>query len=228
VLFRSELLSKLEKEINFPLIIKPLNLGSSVGIRLAKNKSECAAAIEHALLFANEILAEHAVTDIKEVNVSVIGDGNHAEASECEEPVHTAEILSYEDKYAGGLKSETNGAKSGMVSLKRKIPAEITNETRDKIRRIAVDAFKALNCSGVSRADFIIDLDTDKIYFNEINTIPGSLSFYLWEPLGVTYPELLERVIKLALKRERENSSVNFSFNTNILKNAKLGGKGSK
>ena len=117
-----------------------------------------------------------------------------------------------------------------MASLKRKIPADITSEMRDKIRKMAVDAFICLGCSGVSRIDFMIDMATNKVYLNEINTIPGSLSFYLWEPLGVKYEQLLDSMIQLALKADRENHKVVYSFETNVLEGVHLGGgtKGSK
>jgi D-alanine-D-alanine ligase len=97
------------------------------------------------------------------------------------------------------------------------------------VRDLAVRSFKALGCNGVSRMDFMIDEETGKLYFNEINPIPGSLSFYLWEPVGVPYGDLLDRMIQLAFKRQRTEESVTFSFDTNILANADLGGaKGSK
>ena len=97
------------------------------------------------------------------------------------------------------------------------------------VQSLAVKAFKALGCNGVSRIDFMIDEDTDKLYFNEINTIPGSLAFYLWEPIGVSYKELLDRMIQLSLKRLRTEESLTFTFDTNILATASLGGsKGSK
>ena len=116
-----------------------------------------------------------------------------------------------------------------MASVSRRIPAELTPEKREEVRELAVRSFKALGCNGVSRIDFMIDADTDKLYFNEINTIPGSLAFYLWEPVGVTYKELLDRMIQLALKRERTEESLTFTFDTNILNQASFGGpKGSK
>lgn len=137
------------------------------------------------------------------------------------------EILSFEDKYvSGGAKDSKT---SGMASLKRKIPADITPEMREEIRELAVKAFKCLGCCGVSRIDFMIDNDENKVYLNEINTIPGSLAFYLWEPLGTKYPKLLDKTVTLALKRERELKNLNFTFKSNILANAKLGGvKGGK
>jgi D-alanine-D-alanine ligase len=109
-----------------------------------------------------------------------------------------------------------------MANLARKIPADITPEQREEVRDMAVRSFKALGCNGVSRIDFMIDEDTGKLYFNEINPIPGSLSFYLWEPVGVPYKELLDRMIQLALKRARIEDSLTFTFDTNILANAKL------
>ena len=117
-----------------------------------------------------------------------------------------------------------------MATLKRKIPADITDEQRTIIREYAVKAFKCLGCGGVSRIDFMMDTKTGNIWLNEINTIPGSLSFYLWEPLGVKYTELLDRMIALALKRERENSSITYTFDSNVLQGVNLGGgtKGAK
>jgi D-alanine-D-alanine ligase len=204
-----------------PCIIKPVNLGSSIGIKIAHNKEELSDAIENAFLFSDRVMAERAVTNLKEVNCAVLGDRDNAEASECEEPVSTGGILDFNDKYAGGKggsKSEGGGKNhSGMASLKRKIPADITQSQREEIRSMAVSAFKELGCSGVARIDFLIDTDSGKILFNEINTIPGSLSFYLFEPLKISYSELLDKLIALALKRQREKSNLNFSFESNIL-----------
>ena len=116
-----------------------------------------------------------------------------------------------------------------MATLKRKIPAEITPEQDEFIRKTAVDAFRYLGCCGVTRIDFMIDMAADKIYINEINTIPGSLAFYLWEPKGVKYPELLERMISLALKRYRQGEKISYSFDTNILSmGGSFGSKGTK
>ncbi len=221
-----EIIKAVEEKTNYPVIIKPVNLGSSVGIRKAKNRDELIDALDYAFTFALKVLVENAITDLKEINCSVLGDYENAEASECEEPFANDEILSYQDKYVGGTKGS---GKSGMASLKRKIPADISPEMREEVRTMAVKAFKCLGCSGVSRIDFMLDKSTGKIYLNEINTIPGSLSFYLWEPMGVKYSELLDRMISLALKRERENKAISFSFDSNILETASFGGsKGSK
>ena len=220
-------LDLIESRTQYPVIVKPVNLGSSVGIRKAKDREDLEDALDYAFTFAIKVLVENAITELKEINCSVLGDYEDAQASECEEPVANDEILSYQDKYVGGTKSQ--GGKSGMASLKRKIPADITPEQREEVRTLAVKAFKALGCSGVSRIDFMLDKATGKIYLNEINTIPGSFAFYLWEAAGMKYPELLDRMIELAFKRERENKSISFSFDTNILETASFGGsKGSK
>jgi D-alanine-D-alanine ligase len=229
------LVARIEEAFSYPVIIKPLNLGSSIGIKKASDREGLLEALELGFEFSKKILVEHAISDLKEINCSVLGDYESAEASECEEPVNSDDILTFEDKYIGGAKGGSKtGAKSsgskGMASLKRKIPADITPEMRDKIRKMAVDAFIALGCSGVSRIDFMIDKSTNEVYLNEINTIPGSLSFYLWEPLGMKYEHLLDNMIQLALKADRENHKVVYSFETNVLEGVKLGGgsKGSK
>ena len=218
----------IEEIFGYPVIIKPVNLGSSVGISVAKNKVELAKSIDDAFRYATKVLVEHAISNLREINCSVLGDENDAEASEIEEPLHTKDILSYEDKYVSNAKG--GGTKnSGMASVSRKIPADLSPEKREEVRSLAVRAFKALGCNGVSRIDFMIDEDNGKLYFNEINTIPGSLSFYLWEPLGVPYKVLLDRMIQLALKRARIEESLTFTFDTNILDQASFGGaKGSK
>ncbi|MBQ6439002.1 MAG: D-alanine--D-alanine ligase [Mogibacterium sp.] len=218
----------IEKTFGYPVIIKPVNLGSSVGIGVAKSRDELIDAIDDAFRYAARVMAEHAISKLREINCSVLGDENEALASECEEPLTSGEILSYEDKYVnsggkkGGAKGGTGSKGAGMANLSRKIPAELSPEKREEIRELAVKSFKALGCCGVSRIDFMIDEDEDRLYFNEINPIPGSLSFYLWEPVGVPYKELLDRMIQLALKRTRIEESLTFTFDTNILANAKL------
>ncbi len=221
-----KILEDVEAKISYPVIVKPINLGSSVGIKVARNREELQEAVDYAFQYAMNILIEKAITNLKEINCSVIGDYETAESSECEEPVNTDEILSYEDKYIGGNK---DGGSKGMASLQRKIPADISEEERKTIRELAAKTFQTLGCSGLSRIDFIMDYETRQIWVNEINTIPGSLSFYLWEPLGVKYPDLLDKMIDIALKREREEKSITYDFETKILEGINLNGvKGSK
>ncbi|MDD7148392.1 MAG: D-alanine--D-alanine ligase family protein [Lachnospiraceae bacterium] len=221
-----EMIATIESAIGYPVIVKPVNLGSSVGISVAKDRVELTRSIDDAYRYATKVLVEHAISNLREINCAVLGDENEAVASECEEPLHTKDILSYEDKYVSNAKG--SGSK-GMASVSRKIPAELTPEKREEVRELAVRAFQALGCNGVSRIDFMIDEDNGKLYFNEINTIPGSLAFYLWEPIGVPYKELLDRMIGLALKRERTEKNLTFTFDTNILNQSSFGGqKGSK
>lgn len=221
-----KLMDGVEGKFPYPVIVKPINLGSSVGISKASDRAQLEEALNLAFTFAPKVLIEPAIRQLKEINCAVLGDELEAEASECEEPLNAEEILTYEDKYIGG---KSKGGSKGMASLSRAIPANISQERREEIRQMAVRAFKCLGCSGVARIDFMIDKETDKVYLNEINTIPGSLAFYLWEPVGVSYPQLLERMIQLALKRHRENRKLTFSFDTNVLAGVKLGGvKGAK
>ncbi len=222
-----KIIDETEQKIGFPAIVKPINLGSSVGIKIGRDKDGLAEALDYAFTFSGRVLVERAITNLREINCSVCGDKDEAEASECEEPIGSDEILSFEDKYVSGGAKDSKS--SGMASLKRKIPADISKETREEIRSVAVKAFKCLGCSGVSRIDFMIDSDENKVYLNEINTIPGSLAFYLWESVGVKYPRLLDKMVSLALKRERELKNLNFTFKSNILAESKLGGvKGGK
>ena len=212
--------AKVEGKIAYPVIIKPVNLGSSVGIKVAKDRDGLREALEYAFTFGPKVLVERAIMNLREINCAVLGDYEQAQASECEEPISSDEILSYEDKYVAGSK---NGSE-GMRTARRELPANLTPEKREEIRQMAVKTFQVLNCNGVSRIDFMIDKDTDQVYVNEINPIPGSLAFYLWEALGKSYAELLDDMIKLALKREREEKSLMTSFDSNILQNANLSG----
>lgn len=229
------IIDEVEKEIGYPVIVKPVNLGSSIGISKAENRTELYDSLDTAFQYASKVLIETAVQNLKEINCSVLGDYESAEASECEEPVSSDKILTFTEKYIGdgSAKGAKDGVKAsgskGMATLKRKIPADITSEQRQTIRELAVKAFKCLGCSGVSRIDFMMDTKTSNIWLNEINTIPGSLSFYLWEPLGVKFPELLDKMISLALKREREGENITYTFDSNVLQGVKLGGtKGAK
>ncbi|MBR6902504.1 MAG: D-alanine--D-alanine ligase, partial [Clostridia bacterium] len=176
------IIKRINQNVSFPLIIKPVNLGSSVGISKVKSEAELDEAIRLASSFADKILAERAVENLREINCSVLGDVDECIASVCEEPIMHDEILSYKDKYEGGSKSE---ASKGMASLGRKIPADIPAELSDKIKDISCKIFKALGASGVVRIDYLLDNKTGEVFANEINTVPGSLAFYLWEASGI-------------------------------------------
>ena len=221
---REAIIAKCEKEFGYPVIVKPVNLGSSVGISKASDRNALTDAIDLAVSFADTVLVEHAVSAIREINCSVLGDPDSCEASVCEEPFMNDEILSYEDKYT----SNSGGGSKGMASLQRKIPADISDEKSEEIRTLAKKIFKAMGASGVCRIDFIIDTETDTVYANEANTIPGSLSFYLWEATGMKYPELIDKLISLAFRRNRNRENLTFTIDTNILSGVSFGVKGAK
>ncbi len=221
---KEKVIESCEKEFGYPVIVKPVNLGSSVGISKASDRNALVDAIDLAVSFSDTVLVEHAVSAIREINCSVLGDSDFCEASVCEEPFMQDEILSYEDKYT----SNSKGGSKGMASLQRKIPADISEEKSEEIRALAKAVFKAFGASGVCRIDFIIDTETDKVYANEANTIPGSLSFYLWEATGMKYSELIDKLIALAQRRNRNRENLTFTIDTNILSGVSFGAKGAK
>ena len=212
--------------VGFPLIVKPANLGSSVGISKVNAEDELDEALSLASSFAETLLCERAIGKLREINCSVLGDREDAQASVCEEPLMEDEILSYTDKYMSG--SSSKGSK-GMSSLKRKLPADLPAEKAEEIRSLSLRVFEALGCSGVARIDYLLDgEDGDRVYVNEINTIPGSLAFYLWEATGIPYKELLDRLVGLALRRARRRGNLMFTYDTNILSMGGFGAKGCK
>ena len=221
------IINTVEKEFSYPVIVKPVNLGSSVGIQIAKNQEELNDAIEDAFSYSKKILIEKTIQNLKEINCSVVGDYESAEASECEEPIKTDEILSFNDKYISGGKKI--GGNKSMNAGVLKLPADISSDVKQTIQELALKVFKVLGCSGVIRIDFMIDKDTNSIYVNEVNTIPGSLSFHLWKATSLKYTELLDKLIELSLKRNREEKNMTYSFDSNILSGYSLNGlKGTK
>lgn len=211
-------------KLGYPVIVKPASLGSSVGIGMAKTSSELNSCVAEAIKYDSKIIVEKVVENLVEVNCSVLGNYEVQEVSAIEEVMSVNEFLTYKDKYVGNTKG---GKSKGMASTNRIIPARINKKQEEFVRSLAVDTFKVLNLSGVCRIDFLIDKLKDKVYVNEPNTIPGSLAFYLWEPVGKTYPELLDDLINLAIKDYKNRSKKTNSFDTNILSMA--GGlKGSK
>lgn len=222
-------LEEVESRFAYPVIVKPVNLGSSVGISKAGDRAALRVSLDEASGFAARVLVEPAVAHLREINCAVLGDAEEAVPSVCERPVNTDEILSYRDKYiAGGKGGEKS---SGMNSLKRICPADIPDELTKTVQELAVKTFRVLGCMGVARIDFLNDTESGELWVNEINTIPGSLAFYLWEAAGVSFEELMTRLIELAFKRHRNRESITFQYDTNILdgfggaKGAKSGGK---
>lgn len=208
---KEQLIERIESKLGYPVIVKPANLGSSVGIGRAVDREQLIERVNNAETYSSRIIVEHMVENLHEVNCSVLGDCDDYMTSVCEEPIKSGEILSYNDKYLGGEK----GAK-GMQASQKRIPADLPQEVSDRIRFLAGETFRVLSCQGVSRVDVIMDDDNGKIYVNEINTIPGSLSFYLWEATGITFTELMDRLVQLALRRKREQGMKILSYDQNI------------
>lgn len=219
---RDEQVKKIEEKLGYPVIVKPANLGSSVGIGTASNRAELIEKINNAEKFSQRIIVEHMIEQLKEINCSVLGDADEHQASVCEEPIKTGKFLSYEDKYMGGSKTT-----QGMQASDKRIPADLPTEVSEKIRHIAAETFRVLSCHGVSRVDVMIDEKDGKVYVNEINTIPGSLSFYLWEASRITFTQLMDRLVALALKRKRATDRKTFTYDQNIFALGK-GTKGAK
>ena len=230
---QSEILDKVHRLI-YPVIIKPARTGSSVGISIAHNDEEYLACFDEARQYDEKIITEKVVKPMREINCSVVGDSYSCVASVLEEvsSVSQDELLSFSDKYLGGGKSTKSEGSKGMASTARIVPAPLTDEQTRLIQQLAKETFRVLGTSGVCRIDFLMDADTKKVYVNEINTIPGSLAFYLWQAAGVSFSELMDKLVELALDRERRRSKMTFSYETNILSNfsasSTKGSKGSK
>ncbi len=191
---REEVLDALEQELGYPLFVKPANLGSSVGITKARDRAQLAAALDTAARFDRKLLIEQAVPNAREIEVSVLGNETPA-ASVPGEIVPGAEFYDYAAKYLDD-------------SSRLVIPAALEPEVAAAVREMAVRAFLATDCSGLARVDFLIDGETNAIYLNEINTLPGftRISMYpkLWEASGMRYPELVDRLVRLAFERHAD------------------------
>lgn len=227
---RDAIISEVESKLGYPVIVKPANLGSSVGISKAANRDELIESIDSAERYSSRIIVEHMISHLREINCSVLGDCDEYETSVCEEPLHSGDFLTYGEKYGCGGTKVAKGTK-GMAASAKRIPADLPEAMSDRIRFLAGETFRVLSCHGVSRVDVMIDADTDEVYVNEINTIPGSLSFYLWEAAGLPFDKLMDWLVRLAIKRKREQERKTFSFDQNIFAmggGTKGGAKGAK
>ena len=222
---RDELIAKIESKLGYPVIVKPANLGSSVGIGRADNREELLSKVDDARRYSARIIVEDLVENLQEINCAVLGDCDEYRTSVLEEPIKSGEILSYTDKYMGGTKDNR-----GMHASKKRIPADLPKEETERIQFLAGETFRVLSCHGVSRVDVMVDAKTRDIYVNEINTIPGSLSFYLWEAAGLKFDKLMDELVRLAFKRKRDQGSKTVSYDSNIfaLGGGVKGAKGTK
>ena len=212
------IIKRLEKIIKYPMCVKPTNLGSSIGITIVKNRTELQMAIQLAKEFDRKILIEEALIGIDEINCAVMGVDT-LEVSVCEQPIKGDKLLSYDEKYLGGSKTK------GMAGMTRLIPAPINDKLGNQIQDYAKRAFRVVGASGISRIDFLVNIKRGKIYINEINTIPGGFSFYLWEKSGYNYVQLVDKLIELGFERFNKMAKLQRSFETKLLKSAKGGSK---
>ena len=220
-----EKITKKISDLGYPVVVKPATLGSSIGITVVHDEKELDNAITEAITYDSKILVEKMVENLVEVNCSVRGTTSECEASAIEEVMSSDEILSYRDKYMGGNKTK------GMANVGRIIPARLEESELERIKELSLEVFRLLNLSGICRIDYLYDKNTKKLYINEPNTIPGSLSFYLWEPVGIKYKDLLDQTITTAIREYKKRQRKTYSFDTNILQNfngLKGGKKGCK
>lgn len=204
-------LKAIEKKLGLPVIIKPANLGSSIGITVCGDSDSLRTALAVGFSFDNRVLVEKAITDMTEINCACMGDRRSCEASECERPVSWNSFLSFEDKYMRG------GKTAGLKNAGRVFPADINTQVSDKIKRTTEKVFRALDCKGVVRADYLIDNESGKIYFNELNSIPGSLAYYLWKDRGINFSALLDRLIDIAVEEKRRKDNLMYAYKSPVL-----------
>ncbi len=215
------ILSDIKTRFGYPVFIKPATLGSSIGVGRADNDALLEASIDVALGFDRRVLIEPAVQNPIEINCSVIGYGEDVRASVLEQPLSWAEFLAFEDKYLRGSK--------GMKSQDRIIPAPLDEALTERIQTMAKGAFKAVDGRGIVRIDFLLQPETQAVYLNEMNTLPGSLSFYLWQPTGVSNEQLIDLLIQYARDAYAEKRSNVYDYKTSLLSvAASRGTKGAK
>ena len=233
---KEEVLKKIKK-IKYPVIVKPATTGSSVGINVCDNDESLVDSIEDAIQYDSKIIVEEVVKNLKEVNIAVMGNYENQKVSEIEEVLSANKFLTFTDKYISGGKGKgfkkgpiKASTSKGMASANRKIPADISKKTKEEIEDIAKKAFKALGSSGNSRIDFLLDEKENKVYINEINSIPGSLAFYLWDAKDINFTQVLDDMINIGIKDYKRRVSKVHSFESNILQgfSANNGVKGMK
>ncbi len=219
------IMADVEEKLSYPVFIKPANLGSSIGVSRANNREELRDGMELALEYDRRVLVEKGLDHPLELNCSVLGYDDDVEASPIEMPVTGLkdDFLDFKDKYLS-----SGGGSKGMASLSRVVPAPIPDDMRDALQQMSCDIFRMLDCKGVVRIDYMYDRAGEKTYITEINTIPGSLAFYLWESAGVKYSRLIDRMVDCAKRAHEDKNARNYAYASDILKNVTLGAKSGK
>jgi D-alanine-D-alanine ligase len=207
---QESILDKIE-QLSYPVIVKPVHLGSSIGVKVCSEVETLIEAIEIAFRFDEHLLVEKAISPLTEINCSVMGSAQNCRSSVCERPMGTEELLSFKDKYM------RDDAAKGMASADRVIPADIPDSLASSIQETSKKVFRLFNCGGLARLDFLVESNTEKFYFNEINTIPGSFSFYLWKESGIDFDRLLQELIELAVSTHQKKNGRVLSYETNLL-----------
>ena len=210
---REVVLEEVEATLSYPLFVKPAMSGSSIGVSHVENQTELCAAAEVAGQYARRILVEEAVEQPLEINCAVMGL-HEPIPSVCEQPVSQTNFLSFDDKYI-----HQEGENAGMAGAERKIPAPISEELTSHIQGLAAHTFRVLDCAGVARVDFLVDA-AHNVYVNEINTIPGSYSYYLWNHQDIEFPELVSELIDLAFEAHAQKNALTYTYTTNLLSQA--------
>ncbi|GAB4508707.1 MAG: D-alanine--D-alanine ligase family protein [Anaerolineae bacterium] len=224
---RAGVLARIKAQLRFPVFVKPVTLGSSIGVGRAQDDITLEASLDIAANFDRRIMVEEAVINAAEINCSVIGYGSRLEVSVLEQPVSWEEFLTYEEKYMRGG--------GGMKSAERIIPAQVSESFTARVQDYAARAFRAIDGRGISRIDFLIATqdgiitEDSPIYLNEINTLPGSLAFYLWHETGVSQSQLVEKLVKLAQDAYAEKRRTTYNYQTSLIElTASRGLKGAK
>lgn len=208
---RNEIINKIENSFKYPVFVKPANLGSSIGITKAENREILIYGVEIAKHYDSKIVVEEEVKNLKEINCSVMGN-EEVIPSKLEEVKSPKIFLDYDSKYKLSSKGSYMFKRFGHI-----IPAELSEEKTKEIQELAVKVFKALDCKGLVRVDFLMDSETEKVYVNEVNTLPGALSFYLWEASGISFDKLIDNLINISLEVFEDKNKNITSIDTDVL-----------
>lgn len=212
--FRNEI-----KKLTMPLFVKPVHLGSSIGMAKVRTDAELSNAIEVALHYDNKVLVEESIQPLIEITLPITGNDEIVTAN-CERPLNKTDFFDFTDKYLSGGKK---GSGEGVNAEYSEIPADIGEQMTKDIKDMGVRVYRALDLAGIARVDFLMHADTKKVYVNEVNTLPGSLYHHNWKKAGVSNMDLVLGLVKLAEERFAEQQKTTFTFGSDILQ--KVGGQ---